>query len=246
MKYCLPLLFLTSIYFSFSQTKSSTETYYKLFDSHFDYKNHEVFNGLEYVDVFPELSRTKETNNKFYGSFGFKKGFIIYDEQPYYDLEMKYDLLNDCVLLNYVSKKTNYLRLSPERVSQFKLKEHKFVRLQNSPSLHAIYENGFFKEGYKGGKFSLYIKYRKDRQEDLSEGMVVNVFKEHKTFIVHHKDVFHEIGSRKDMLKAFSFRGKEIRTFYKNNSRVLKSNKEQFFVRLVKYLDTMNYLNTDG
>ncbi|NMH87076.1 hypothetical protein [Flavivirga algicola] len=247
MKYYLfpLLLILIAIDFSFSQDKSPTETYYKLFDSYFNYKNYEVFNGLEYVDEFPELIRTKETNNKFYDSYDFIKGLIVYNGEPYYNLEIKYDLFNDHVLLKYLNKKINYLKLNSKMVSQFRLKEDKFVRLKNNLALNNFYRNGFFKEGYKGERFSLYVKYKKNKQEDLNQGRVVYIFEEYKFFFVCYMGALHRINSKKDMLKAFPFREKEIRTFYKNNSSLLKSSKEHFFIRLVKYLDTLNHINTN-
>ncbi|GAA3596257.1 hypothetical protein Q4Q39_08060 [Flavivirga amylovorans] len=239
MKYYLLalLLSLTSIDLSFSQAKSSTETYYKLFDSFFEYDNSSVFNGLEYVDHYPGTLRTIETNNKFYKSFNFQKGFVIYDGQPYYDLKMKYDLLNDLVILEYVNKKVNYLSLNSTIINQFELMGGKFIRLENNPVLNSIYGNGFFEEKYKGKLSSLYIKHKKNKFERLRGKTVSYVFKTYKFYVVNIKDEFYRIDSKKDILKALPFKEKEIRAYYSKNKVVLRKDKDLFLVGLLKSLD---------
>ncbi|MEW4923993.1 hypothetical protein [Algibacter sp. 2305UL17-15] len=242
MKYnlFLPLLLLISTHLSFSQSKSQVETYYNLFDAFIPYENRDIFNGSEYIDEYPELVTKAKTNNKFYGSYNFVKGYINYDGQPYFNLEMKYDLLRDLVVLEFVNKKVNYLSLNSTLVNEFEILGAKFVRLENNSVLNSNYRNGFFKEAFNGKAFSFYVKYRKDKRQDLSEKKERYVFNEHQFYFVQHDKKFYRITSKKDILKAFPSYQKEIRLFYRKNPVLRRTSKAQFFTNLFMYLDGIN------
>lgn len=227
-------------YLCISQSESEVETYYNLFDSSIKYENRDIFNGSEYVDVYPELLSKVKTNNKFYESYNFVTGYISYDGQPYFNLEMKYDLLNDLVILEFVNKKVNLLSLNSELIDEFRILEAKFVKLDNNQVLNSYYGNGFFKELFKGEFFALYIKYRKDGTQNLSEKKVRYVFKEHQFYFVQLNNKFYRLTSKKDILKSFPSQQKEIRLFYRENPVLRKNNKEMFFTNLFEKLDRLN------
>jgi len=112
--------------FSSGQSELDSKPYYEFYDASLNYFNSGVFNGSEYVDEFRSL---KTDNHKFYGSFDFSLGYVFYNGQPYNNLKMKYDLMRDVVVVEFVNEKVNNLFLNSILLSEFKLNNGKFVRL---------------------------------------------------------------------------------------------------------------------
>lgn len=235
LTFLLCVIFINSIN---SQTNffKGNNTDYKVYDSLIAYENSNIFNGLEYVDQYRSLN---VKNHKFYNSYDYLNGFVIYNEQPYFNIKMKYDLLNDLVILEFVNKKVTSLSLNSSLVSQFVLNNNKFVKLDKTEVLAPFYGNGFFKEGYKGTLYSLFIKYRKKKIEKIRNKKVYYVFKDNEVYILFYKNKFYRINSKKDIVNAIPEREKEILDYYGSNKRLFKKNKQQF---LLKLLTKLNHL----
>ncbi|MFI0428197.1 hypothetical protein [Mariniflexile sp. HMF6888] len=220
----------------FSQAELSNDTYYTLYDSFNLYENNDIFNGLEYVDEYKSL---KVDNHKFYKSYDFIEGFVIYNEQPYYNIKMKYDLLSDLIVLEFVSKKVNNLSLNSSAVSEFILGGDKFVRLDKNEVLNAFYGNGFFKETYKSDEYTLYVKYLKNKVEKIYDKKIYYVFTDDEVYVLFYKGKYYMIDSKKDILNAVPKREKEILAYYKVGKRFSKNDKGQFLLNLFKNLNSL-------
>ncbi len=237
------ILILLSFNCVFSQYKKESK-YYNLFDSYAEEENFGAFNGKEYLDIYPEEIRTSKTNNKFYGSYDFVSGYVLYDGQPYYNVKFKYELVHDLLLIAYTNERVNLLALNSKMVEEFELIGHKFKRLpNNSGIIKSVYRNGFFKEEYIGSEFSLYSKHVKKVVEKLTENKIAFEFRESTYFIAGYRDVYYQISTKKSFLEAFPFYEKSIKYFYKKNSALVRKNKEKFYLNLLKYLDNLNSHN---
>lgn len=222
--------------YGFTQVNSIKENSkdYQVYDSFIAYENSNVFNGLEYVDQYRSL---RVENHKFYSSSDYLNGFVVYNNQPYFNVKMKYDLLNDLVVLEFVNKKVANLSLNSSLVSQFVLKNDKFFRLPETEVLMPFYGNGFFKEGYKGIDCALYVKYKKSKMEKLKNNKVYYTFKDHEVFVLFYKKKYYRINSKKDIVAAIPEREKEILSYYKSNKLLYKKGKYQFLVKLLTKLN---------
>ncbi|XMO86714.1 hypothetical protein AAFN75_00110 [Algibacter sp. AS12] len=237
MKVFVPLFFyLICILHGFAQSNLVVENteHYKVYDSFLSYENNNVFNGLEYIDDYRSLDIK---NHKFYASSDFLSGFIVYNEQPYYNAKMKYDLLHDLVILEFVNNKVANLSLNSNMISQFVLNDDKFVRLPKTTSLLPFYENGFFKEAYKGEEYELYVKYKKEGIQKLSKNKVFYVFKDHEIYVLFYKNIYLKINSKKDIIELIPEKKAEISDYFNSNRRLYKKNKYQFFVKLFTNLN---------
>lgn len=221
---------------SFSQENQKCE-HYKVFDAIFMYENHSVFNGLEYIDRFPEVLKTITTNNKFFKSYTFKKGKLTYDGQEYCDIEMKYDLLNDYLLIPYFNAKANIISLNPTMVKEFELLESKFVRLENNPVLKPFYGNGFFEILHKDDTSKLYTKHRKGKISKIKRNKVVYAFKIITDYFIEHDKQFYKLNTKRHLISIFPSKETAITSYYKNNRLLLKNNKSKFYSSLLRLLN---------
>ncbi|GAB1857260.1 hypothetical protein MHTCC0001_20960 [Flavobacteriaceae bacterium MHTCC 0001] len=245
MKYFtfLILLFLLLINYSFTQNDTTNAEYYKLYDAYLLPKNLGILNGREYLDIFPESILGAKTNNKFYGSFDFLRGYVLYDGQPYYNIKLKYELIHDLLLLPFVHERMNFLSLNPEMVDEFILKGSKFKRLPKVLELNSIYGNGFFKEEYEGKEFFLYVKYVKKAVEKIEGRSLKYDFRESRFYIIGHKNQYYQITSKKRLTEIFPSLRKAIKLFYRKNKTLKRNDKEQFYINLLKNLDYLGSRN---
>ncbi|MFI1771945.1 hypothetical protein [Thalassobellus citreus] len=212
-----------------AQSEFFKKEYFEVYDSIDLYQNNNVFNGLEYIDNYISLS---VENHKFYGSSDFLKGYIIYNDLPHFNVKMKYDLLNDLVILEFVNIKVTNLSLNSSLVSQFVLNNAQFVRLPQIEILRPFYVNGFFQVAYNGPNYTLYVKYKKSKIEKLRNKKVYYTFKSNEVYVLFYKNKYLKINSKKNIIEAIPERETEISNYYKFNKRLYKKSKHQFFVKL--------------
>ncbi|GAA3563840.1 hypothetical protein GCM10022395_12980 [Snuella lapsa] len=216
-----------------SQAQSLEKNLYNLYDNLTQTQNNEVYNGLEYVDLDRRLS---PDDHKFYGSFNLIPGSVIYNRQPYYNLKLKYDLLEDVVVVHFID--ANHIRLNSKLVTSFAIGDNNaFVRLPFRKSLASFYGHGFFKEAYKGNGYSLYIKYIKKKVEKIKDQKIYSVFNDSEVYVIQNGETFFEASRIKEVTKAIPEKEDLIKLFYKNYSRLYRSNRRDFLVRLLKSLD---------
>ncbi len=84
-----------------SQTKKEVSLY-NFFDESVGRENLNVNNGLLYIDFY----NTKKDDNCFLISKSFEKGDVSYDGQPYYDLNINYDIFKDNLIFETINGKT--------------------------------------------------------------------------------------------------------------------------------------------
>jgi hypothetical protein len=226
--------------FAYSQNSFQNKQYYKSFDSINNYQNIGVFNGLEYVDIYLSY---KNTSHKFYQNEEFLVGNVIYDGQPYFDLKMKYDLLNDFLLLEYVNQKVNYLSLNTELISEFSIAGDKFVHLSQNEELEGFYRNGFFRELYKSNTYSLYVKYIKPKSEKFQDKRVFYDFSSKKVEVLYYQEKFYRLDNINDIIDILPGSKDKIQEFQKSNKKLYKKDREQFLQKLFITLEGINFNN---
>ncbi len=213
------------------------KNYYIFQDSLLMDENKDVYNGLEYID--DHKSFTKE-DHKFYKSYDFSSGFVMYNSQPYFNIKMNYDLLNDLLVIEFANSSLKKIRLNSTLVSEFKINNDRFVRLPEVQELEAFYGNGFFKNAMEGNHYSIFVKCIKKKVEKIRNYKIYYTFKDNRIYIVRYKDDFFRIDGIKDAIDAFPFMERQIKVFYKTNRKLYKMNRGQFLERLFRSLDNLD------
>ncbi|TYA74729.1 hypothetical protein [Seonamhaeicola marinus] len=231
----LLLVFSTGV----AQENNSKLQSYTLYDNYMPELSFGAYIGQEYLDAFPESMRSVKDNNKFFETYNFTNANIVYNQQPYFNLELKYDLLNDILVVKYVNTRVHLLALNPAQVSEFEILGETFKRLPFSENIASIYGNGFFNESFKGKHFALYIKHRKKAKELLDENKVRYEFTESRAYVVSYKNKSYLISSKNSLGDDLPTFKKIIKSYYKENPAMRRKDKEQFFTGLVKHLDNL-------
>lgn len=227
------ILFLNTIpFFLFSQTDSKSKDYYKYFDSIIGVKNSGIFNGIPYKEQYLTING----NHKFFLASDFVKGTIYFNNQPYYDVDMKYDIYEDVLIVRLPNaSKYFFIKLINDKVDKFSIYDKNFIKLSNNIAIP-----GFYEILYQSKILSLLKKNKKRIKKLIGDDFVYYEFNEENSYFVLSDNKYYNINSKKDFIKLFPILKNNIDNFYSVNKLILKSDKDKFTIGLIKYVNTLN------
>lgn len=216
---------------AFSQTNSENNIY-ETYDKIVGLDNTGLYNGTEFTDAFLNT----DGSYRYFKGFDYSKGSVIYNGQKYVNVSLKYDLLEDNLLVRSDDNLSIFnVKLIPEFVNSFSIYNNNFVRL-TSTNLN-ISGSGFFESAYIGKDLSLYIKHTKKKKDKALKSGIQYKFSEVNFYVLKTNGKYHLVNSEKDIEKILPEKKEEIRSFSKSYNALYKSNRDSYMAKLVKYLD---------
>lgn len=195
-------------------TNNIEKLHYKLFDSIIGSKNSELSLGPKYFNTI----RTLENNHQYFQTEIFSVGNLVYNNQYFFDVKMKYDIHFDQVVIQINNDIEKYSVLPEKsRIKSFSINNKNFVNISNKNN------NYLFVEKLKSGKIILYKKYFKRRLKKIDKSFLYSSLIEENYYLVSYKDILTEIRNKKDLKNLFPNVKKEINKLY----REFKSNKNK-------------------
>ncbi len=152
---CNPLL-------SFSQSFSQAAipaSFINWFDNTISIQNTELLNGPEYFTSFQGSS-----THPFFGSTQATEEQLHFNGQVYLKVSLLYDIFSDIVAIRYHTSSGGFamIKIDQEKVEQFSLYQHQFVRMVNPAKVGAS-QASFYDMLYDGGTIKLVAKRSKTR-----------------------------------------------------------------------------------
>jgi|FLOH01.1.fsa_nt_gi hypothetical protein len=236
-KCILAFFFILNTAYISSQTSSNDRDYYNWFDSKLGLENTGLHNGI----IYEEIYKTIDGNHKFYLTSQFTKGSIIYDGQAYFDVEMKYDIYEDVLIVKLPSHSAYYIiKLINDKINRFSINNHQFIKKsERNEEFFNETISGFYEIYFQSEHISLFKKHKKSRKERIGESFVYNEFKDDSEYIVSYKNHYYKISSKKDLKTLFPKLKKNINNFYKSNKRLFKSDNDSFMIQLIKHVNSL-------
>lgn len=221
--------FTLNSYVFYSQSKLNQETYYKWFDAVVGVGNTDLYNGIQYNRSF----NTINNNHEYFLSSDFINGNIVYSNQPFFNVLLKYDIYNDDLIAQLPSFNSyNIIKLIQEKVSKFTINNHNFVRLSEENT------TGFYEIIYEGNNLRVYKKYVKTLKKRLDKDFVYDVFKGKESYLFYYNNKYFQLKSKSSIIKVLPELKKDINSFYKNNNVLKKTNYDMFLEQLSSFLST--------
>lgn len=229
-QFLIVVFFFSLIQIVHCQFDLSEDAYYKVYDDYIGLENSELNNGVIVLQQY----RTMDKSHMFFGKPEFREGKVIYKNQGY-STKLKYDLLNDLVIIkNDAANNTLPISLNSKLVGRFIIDNRSFVKLPVQKNLEFLFENGFFEEVFKGDKFNLYIKHRKDLKKNTNRSRIFYFFLEEQIYLMKYENKFYEINNKRDIIKAVPHLKQEIKDFYRPLSTINTEWLTQLFITIDK------------
>jgi hypothetical protein len=232
------------IYISFSVTVCSTiygqqkknETeYYNWFDENLGSENSLLFNGTRPS----ENTKSNNGSHKYYLSPGYIPGNIVYSDQPFFNIPLKYDIYEDEIIINLTSgTKSSIIKLIKANVQRFNLQNKQFIQLMDRDQKLIV--NGFYEVLFESPELSLYKKHHKTKKERIVQKEVYTDFKEEDLYLMQRLGKYHTISNKNDLIKIIPEQRSTINRLYKENDKLRKSDLDAFLTKLCKNLSGYN------
>ncbi len=192
-----------------------------------------LFNGIQYAG-YP-FSFVK--GHQFFDTTAAMPGTITYDDVYYNDVQLLYDEVSDKAI---VISNQRRVELSSERINDFTILNHHFVRIvKDSSGKTPISKDGFYELLYTG-KVQVFKKEAKEVFEELSseQGILRRILVKVNYYIGKDNSYF-PVTNKKDVMAIYKDRKKEVRDYISNNGLSFRNNKEEAITKVSAYYDQL-------
>lgn len=230
------LSILTISHFFYSQEIKTEQELYNWFDSNYGKENLLLNNGPQHKNY----DLTYNNDHRYFDKNEFIKGNIIYQNQSFYNILLKYDIFKDELIIKSSNDDTKYLEVNliKNRVVKFTYQDKTFINI--------IDKNlGFFEEAFNKDSLKLFIKHFKDALEIIREDKLLIKYTLKNNFILEYQSDFHEMNKKNDWYKLFPEIKTEIENFYKNYNDIEKDNKIKFYIMLTSFIYDLKQKNAN-
>lgn len=164
-----------------------------------------------------------------------KEGSVIYYGFLYQHVPLTYDIRND-LLVTVIDDNISRYCLINERVSEFTLFNHRFIRLDPDSTSIKVIKPGFYDEVYNG-KLQVLVKPVKNIH--VVKGiMSPDDYYEPKTYYFLKKNgVYYAINGQGDMLDLLADHKKELKRYISDNKIKFRQNPADAMFMLATYYD---------
>ncbi len=222
-------IILTTTAFAQAQT-TSQDRMYNTYDQMVGLDNTGLFNGTEFTDLFLNT----DGSYRYLKGFDYAEGSVVYKEQYYVNVPLKYDLLEDNLLARSNDNLSIFnIRLIPEFVSEFTLHGLHFVTLEG------FGKSGFFEQAFQGDFMNLYIKHKKKMRSKALRSGVQYRFKRENNYLIKYKETYLQIETVREIPRELPTFKTEIKSFYHRFRSLYKQDRDEFMKKLISYLDTL-------
>ena len=190
------------------------------------------YNGSQYQGYTVSFS----DGHPYFKADVLSSGSIVYDGVKFDNVNLLYDEVADCVIMQDSSHR---IKLVGERLSSFSIQESNFERLlknSNSPLINS----GFY-EVLTKGKLSLYKKETKKMIDKFSNANELAVlFEIHHFYYIKKGDQFYEINRKKDLFKLLANKEREINSYIDAQHLNYRKAKDIMLTKVIDYYNQIN------
>ncbi|MBW1657196.1 hypothetical protein [Flavobacterium quisquiliarum] len=223
-----------NIYNIYSQSSNKTLAF-NWFDNTVKKENLPINNGKFHTN-FDKLLGTVD---RYYISDKFSHANLGYENQEYFDVNLKYDIYKDELILKSEGEGLFEINLIKENVQYFKVYDRKFVNLNLDKQFPLNFRSGYYEENLIGENFIFYIKHYKDKKEIIkgTETFIDYYYKNQFVLFINGK--YNLINSKSELIKIFPNEKSKINDFYLMNRNLKSENESKFMENLMRYINSI-------
>jgi hypothetical protein len=193
----------------------------------------QIYKGVEYLRI------SKKTNGSaFFGSDEPITGSLRYDGFNYNNISLRYDLVNDKLVVQDLSKGMN-ISLLPEKVQSFTLSGHLFLYIGRGESSNGALNPGFY-DLLSGGTIQLYAKRKKYFELPAkADDETLPKFTEVNTYYILKDNYFHEVGNEKSVLNELGDKKDQLKKFIRSEHIRFNKHQEESLFQITQYYNQL-------
>lgn len=208
---------------------------YSYFDRAVGLKYLGINNGPVHLDLF----RTVDQSHRYLIADKYNPGDVIYDGQPYPNESLKYDIFKD-VLVAKINDPNNTMgiNLINRKTESFTIHQKKFVNLDLIVG-KPVFVKGYYEAYRTNAKAALYIKYRKDQIEVLTNEGLFYKYQNANEFAMLYNGTFYKVNDPRDLGRIFPAHDNSIKDYAYVNRETENTDKVQFMKTMADYINNL-------
>ncbi|SKB37907.1 hypothetical protein SAMN05660903_00492 [Salegentibacter salinarum] len=200
---------------------------FKNFDELVNIENTNLLYGKEYV----EQHATINNKHKFFQTSGFLNGDVVYSGETYYDLDLKYNVFEDLLIVRVKKEggEATY-QLFKNRIESFRIDGRNFINI--SPKKNAEIQ-GFFEIFSEDASLKLLKNHRKKLKKILTTNFTYFEFEPEPTqYAVAISGKYFKVNSQAGWLDVFPEHKEKIESYFSSNQALKETDPDNFLLRL--------------
>jgi hypothetical protein len=197
----------------------------------FIYKQSRLYNGIEHLGYSIRI-----TGHAYFLKKELQTGSIVYDELEFVNVPMLYDLLKDQVVVQH-SNGFSKVGLVSEKVKEFTLLNHHFIRLEADSLAGRLIFTGFYEELYTG-KLSVLAKRIKFIEETIKDELLRD-FIQQNYFYIKKEGVYYAIKNYKGLMRVLKDKAPAVKQYLRKNRIKFRKGPENAIVKATAYYDSI-------
>ena len=174
-------------------------------------KNSVIFTGVAYYDI-----RRGIKGHPFFMNDLWEIGTIVYRDQKFDSIDIKYDILRDLLLVKNIDKRGFIwpIQLNSLKVEEFNVLGHHFMNIEEDTLSN--FKTGFYDVLFDGDKAKVLIKRRKEINESQGFGNLEKEYVLNDIWYIKSGQEYYVVKGKNSILKVFADRKNEIKAFLHN------------------------------
>ena len=209
-----------------SSVKSSPDYILK---NYFDQVGENLFlnNGREYI-----RDGRKTNGIPYFETAELTRGSVSYDGRLYDNVDLLYDMTAEKLITNNYQR-NGLMELVPEKIENFSIGTHRFVRLVSNSSNQNVLKDGNYEILYSGrvSLFSHTIK-KLELQARADENVK---FLQTITYLIQKNNKYYEVHDEKEVLKLFQDKSDEMNKYLRSNHIKMRKNLKGGLIQVTEH-----------
>ncbi|HCZ36093.1 MAG TPA: hypothetical protein DHV26_09230 [Cytophagales bacterium] len=238
MKFLVPAFLLITIHLGAQSIKSDTtflaeakknaiERYTQALHS----QSH-LINGSRYLGSELPDGRNYSTKEHPFYSPDWEDGTVLYDRE-WYHASFHYDITTQNLITDYSG---DYIQLVPEKIEQFTLGNHRFIKLREANLPHGFYEIAY------DGPTPVYIRWQKITETRFIDNKIMPEFIPKTTYFIKKNNAFYEVKSKRSVLSLLANHKAELKKFLSSQNQFFSENRGFLITEMARVYDNPSAL----
>jgi len=203
------------------------------YDNYFG-KNLSLYTGKQYNDKFSQIG-----DHQFFMDDYWEQGSVVFDEQFYDSVYLKYDIFNDELLVEYFSDNglAMTLMLQKTKVNGFSLQGHTFIRLQADSA--ATIKTGFYDQLFIGTNVSAYARRQKEIVRTSGSNTLHDDFVQKDKYFLQKNGIYYTVKKRSSVVRVLADHKKAVKQFIKSNNLYFQTERDRDITVVARYYESL-------
>ncbi|PWU04774.1 MAG: hypothetical protein C5B52_00810 [Bacteroidetes bacterium] len=191
----------------------------------------EIYNGSEYINY----ASTIHEGHPYFASDTITNGSVFYNNFWFQNIPFYYDIVNDELAVLSLNKGF-FVRLKSNKVREFIINNHHFIRIEKNPQDPNAPATGFYDLLYKG-RVSVLVKREKLIEEYIPEKEIQRRIRPRNFYYLKKDNRYYSVNKQKSVLNVFKDKKSELRQFIKSNKKTFRNNYDYALGQIAAHYD---------